>query len=620
MNLRRGILSLATTGVSVGQLLCLWVPSAAAQQAVATPKPIPGFQRCPSNLPLAAPASGPTATPEPRAITTAGFDASGNPILATVDAANNRVVVFLTNRSGFSAGDCSGSVSLSAFAVPPGATSIAAADLNADTIVDLAVGVQTGVEILRGDGNGGFTAAANPFPTGSSVTSVAVNEDGPPDINLDGPSDVVAGTLGGNVIVLFGKNSAFDAVDAVDVGGTGGADLAGPVDFVVVKDLNHDGFPDIAAGTSGGEVAVFLQNRAQPRTFLPKITVLTGNFPTSLVADNFTFSEVPDLAITTAEPSGKLTLFRGTKFADGTVAYTAAVPAATGTHPVALASDDFNQDGTLDLVVANKDDGTVSFYLGDGVGGMSEQLGVCRGEPGRCVMGAGPTSTTLTTVDLDGRDDVITANQDEGSISILLSSEVPPLPTNTRTGSPTATGTATPTPGGSCCTAHAGPQCDNSTCQSCVCQLLPSCCDGAWDARCAGLANGNENSGCSPICACGAPTVTATVPPTITMTATAAPTNTPTPTGATPTVTTTPTATLRPGMTATPTFTGTRTPTVTPVVSVTPTATIQQCFGAVCVQGKGCALDAADRSAERNGMWLVTPLLIWAVRRWRAPR
>jgi hypothetical protein len=40
----------------------------------------------------------------------------------------------------------------------------------------------------------------------------------------------------------------------------------------------------------------------------------------------------------------------------------------------------------------------------------------------------------------------------------------------------------------SCCVSHGGLGCDDSGCEALVCDVLPSCCDGAWDEVCVTLA------------------------------------------------------------------------------------------------------------------------------------
>ena len=59
-----------------------------------------------------------------------------------------------------------------------------------------------------------------------------------------------------------------------------------------------------------------------------------------------------------------LTILLGT----GSGTFTQAASPVTGSSPVAVAYGDFNQDGKIDLTVANSGDNTVSILLGNGDG------------------------------------------------------------------------------------------------------------------------------------------------------------------------------------------------------------------------------------------------------------
>src|SRR6185295_11680157 len=52
------------------------------------------------------------------------------------------------------------------------------------------------------------------------------------------------------------------------------------------------------------------------------------------------------------------------------------------------------------------------------------------------------------------------------------------------TPTPTATRTPTTHTGNSCCALHDSPGCEATTCQNCVCQVVPSCCSESWDEFC----------------------------------------------------------------------------------------------------------------------------------------
>jgi hypothetical protein len=305
----------------------------------------------------------------------------------------------------------------------------------------------------------------------------------------------------------------------------------------------------------------------------------------------------------------------------------------SGNSPAALAVDDFNRDGALDVVVANQGDDSLPFFVGDGSGGVSKVAGNCGGLGNECIAGTGPQALVLADVDGDGRNDVITADTAGSSLTFLLSSQPgpTPIPTVTTTPSPsptlTSSPTLTPTSGGDCCVAHDGPTCGDTVCNTCVIGLSSFCNTDRWDDLCVQIAKDQ----CKFSCPCGppTPTPTATSSPSLTPTATVTLTATVTPTGSqpptlTPTATAsatptgptlTPTRTIAPTQTftATPTFTNTPSFTATPGITFTPTA---KCFAAgICVQGKSCAIQASDRSSTDMVGWLIPPGLMWLWRR-----
>ena len=504
--------------------LCLAIASANPSVAQLVP-PIPGFVRC--DIPFSdVPGS---------AITAGDFNHDGNPDLAIVDGTNSQVVVAITNPGRFAAGDCDNATTSSKIALSPGAgpTSIAAGDLDLNNTLDLVVGVQAGASILRGNGSGGFTVET-PLAAGSDPQAVAIS-----DVDGNGIPDIVIGNGSGNsVSILYGH-----------VGGGYCAPVSlatdGPITFMVVEDLNKDTFPDIAAGSRGtGTVEVFLQDPSQDRCpdpsrdpcpdpahpcdpekrfpVHPSFTV--GVAPTAMVAGDFNGDGAPDLAVTSGGTSGRLTLFLNQLPGNETEPFVVETTVLTGVSPAALGADDFNGDFALDAVVANQGDSTLPFFLGDDHGGLSREPGNCRGGvDGECTVGASPSALVLADVDGDGHADVITTNQDDSSISVLLTSR----PAKT-------------------------------------------------------------------------PTPTFTVTPTITPTSTATSTTT-------PTVTPTPSATTTVTASTTPTPLNSFTPTITP----TSTA---QCIGSVCVQGSGC-LNVDPSRANRSGLWLLAPALLWLIRR-----
>ncbi len=569
---------------------------------------------------------------QPIAITAAGFDIAGNPILAVLDGAPqaNQVFVVPTDPMLFSQLQCvaatAGRTTVPVNALP---TALAAGDVDEDRIVDLVVAEQAGVLILRGSASGTFTPDANPLSAGVDPKAVAVA-----DIDGDGKADIVVGNGNGNsVTILYGPTFSRNQQIVINR----------PVSSLAVGFLNADPLRDIAAGSkSTGEVSLLFQNPGG--TFQSAVSFSPGGAPSALVSADFNGDTNPDLAVAVTI-SDELAGYQGPlPTAQPTPQMTPAASPGTGTNPSAVAAADLNGDGLPDAVVTNQDDNTVSFFLGSRGMLLVPGTASCTfdGVSEGCLVGAGPRGVVAADadgapldLDGDGRGDLVTANSQAGSLTVFLSGQPSLPPTATGTPTRTATAAATPTASltatpGDCCMPKqpAGPSCGSGStdpCASCVCALLPSCCTDSWTERCASLAMGNEGSNCGTVCRCGQPTATATPTPPSTATLTLTATATSTPTGptatptATPTLTSTPTVTLRPTATGTVTATPTKVPTSTPIPTITGTST-PECFaGGVCIQGPSCEITSGGQH-DGGGAALLVPLLAWGIGRWRRYR
>jgi FG-GAP-like repeat/Bacterial Ig-like domain (group 3) len=243
-------------------------------------------------------------------------------------------------------------------------TSVVVGDFNGDGNQDLAVLSAAGtgsVNIYLGNGNGTFKTAKN-YPVATSTSESRLLAVG--DFNRDGIQDLVATNDGlNNVSVLLGVGD-----------GSFQAPVYYPVENspwnVVVGDLNKDGFLDLAVSSDGGSYVAILQGNGDG-TFKPFTTAYTGASQVGSVAiGDFNGDGYPDLATTSApENSIYILLNKGT----ATPSFQTAVPyvqndGTPAPAPYYLTIGDFNRDGVLDIISANKGNSTVGVLLGTGTG------------------------------------------------------------------------------------------------------------------------------------------------------------------------------------------------------------------------------------------------------------
>jgi hypothetical protein len=101
--------------------------------------------------------------------------------------------------------------------------------------------------------------------------------------------------------------------------------------------------------------------------------------------------------------------------------FTPQQPAVTGAGPYAVALGDVNGDGRLDLAVANANDDTVSVLLNTTAPGGPITFAAQQ----TFATGHSPRSVVLADVNGDGRPDLVVANANDDTVSVLLNTTAP---------------------------------------------------------------------------------------------------------------------------------------------------------------------------------------------------
>jgi fibronectin type 3 domain-containing protein len=266
--------------------------------------------------------------------------------------------------------------------------SVATADLNGDSILDLAVAnaATDNVSVFFGVGNGTF-GAQTAWPVGDEPKSVKIA-----DLNGDGKLDLVTANQGnGSTSVLLG---------------TGSGAFSSKVDYpacnnniaheVSVADFNRDTRPDLALTCHGNNfISVLLGNG--DGTFGAATNFTVGSAPHSLVTLDFNGDGNPDVA-TANRNSDNVSVRLG----NGAGGFAAAVNYPVGDGPHGIRAGDLNGDGRLDLVTVNELSNNATVLLGAANGAFT----VFNSFP----TGVVPKSLAIVDLDGDGANDVVTSN------------------------------------------------------------------------------------------------------------------------------------------------------------------------------------------------------------------
>lgn len=304
--------------------------------------------------------------------------------------------------------------------VGQGPGSIAIADVNHDGKLDLLVAntISQTLTVLLGDGRGHFRPApGTPCPTGPLPNDIAMG-----DFNGDGNLDlVIANTESPYLTILLGDgrggfkpspHSPFATQSFPHVHG------------VAAADFNGDGKLDVVTDSWGHNQILMLLGDGAGNLILPGKLFNTGKRPYQrLRSADFNKDGKPDVVTTDMDINAVSILLGDGK---GGLHDAPGSPFPAGVFPWAVAIDDINGGGNLDLVVLPYDRDIidpkqlgVTVLLGDGKGAFTKM----RGSPFSLAGCRGPDRVATGDLNGDGFRDIVVSCAQNNRLMLYLGSK-----------------------------------------------------------------------------------------------------------------------------------------------------------------------------------------------------
>lgn len=253
---------------------------------------------------------------------------------------------------------------------------------------------------------GSISFARTDYPTSTACFFATIN-----DLNGDGKPDIAVANRGYNTISVF-----------INASTPGNISFNPKVDFltnsqpyfITAGDLDGDQKPDLVVMTgagSGSTMSVLRNTTANGNvSFAPNVNLTFVNSPYFSIIGDLDGDGKPDITATNANAVAVLRNIS----TQGNISFASVQNFATGILATCIGLTDLNGDGKADLAVSNGGSNTVSALRNTSTtGNISFDAHV------DYAVGNSPFSIACADLDGDNRPDIVSANSNDSTISIL---------------------------------------------------------------------------------------------------------------------------------------------------------------------------------------------------------
>jgi hypothetical protein len=279
-------------------------------------------------------------------------------------------------------------------------------DLNNDTRLDIVVANynSSSVGVLLGYGNGTFSIVKI-YSTGPGSTPFAVTIG---DFNNDGQFDIAVANSGTDSVgILLGYGNGTFGNQVLFSSGRNSSPF-----WVTVGDFNSDNQLDIAtANWNNKNVGILLGYGNGTFAAIMTYSAGPGSAPRCISVGDFNNDNISDIAVANTGTNNVVVLFG---FGDGSFLLGTAYSTGIGSQPYALGIGNFNNDTRLDIAVVNFQSNTIGVFLGYGNQLFAGLTTYTTGD------GSQPHLVATGDFNNDGRLDIVVANYGTDNVGILL--------------------------------------------------------------------------------------------------------------------------------------------------------------------------------------------------------